>query len=80
MPHSDTSSFIQTTDNGNALRLAGDWTLANYSALRAQLTELPHAPERTASVAISAKTASVMPMREIQVITDTPPSLRRARK
>ena len=54
MPHSDTSSFIQTTDNGNALRLAGDWTLANYSALRAQLTELPHAPERTASVDISA--------------------------
>jgi len=37
-------------------------------------------PDRTASVAISAKTASVMPRSEIQVITDTPPSARRARR
>jgi hypothetical protein len=37
-------------------------------------------PARTASVTISAKTASVMPISEIQVITLTPPSARRARR
>ena len=57
MPHSDTSSFIQTTDNGSALRLAGDWTLANYSALRAQLSDLSSAPDNAADVDVSAITS-----------------------
>jgi hypothetical protein len=37
-------------------------------------------PDRTARVAISAKTASVMPIRLIHVMTDTPPSARLARR
>ncbi|HCL41093.1 MAG TPA: ABC transporter permease, partial [Pseudomonas sp.] len=57
MPHSDTSSFIQTTDNGSALRLAGDWTLANYSALRAQLSDLSSPPDDAADVDVSAITS-----------------------
>ena len=36
-------------------------------------------PDRIASVAISAKTASVMPIKLIHVIVDTPPSARLAR-
>ena len=37
-------------------------------------------PVRTAMVAIKAKTASVIPISEIQVITLTPPVARRARR
>lgn len=35
---------------------------------------------RTASVMMSAATAKVIPMKEIHVITETPPSSRRARR